>query len=382
MQIHCRTSRFTKTRNDPWVNMLRATAECTAAVLGGAGSIATLPFDCVIGPPNELARRVARNTQIVLREESHLAEVADPAGGSWLIEHLTDDLARAAWDELRAIEAAGGIVAALGSGKVVDAIAEIAKERKKGIATRKTPIVGVSEFPDLQAAVEREPVSEQEIKRSFRASLDLLDIEAHRASFLALARTVNDPERDVGALTRVCLEATTAGADMYSVATVLQHGQPDFHVEPIPQWRASFAWEQLRDRSARHTTPPLAWLANLGSIPSHKGRSTWAQNLLAAVGVDVLSNEGFDDMNALAAAWKGSSALLAVVCGSDKDYEGMLEPAVKALKQAGCPVLLVAGRPGEREQRLREAGVSEFVFVGADVLRIMTEVLDSVGVQR
>lgn len=383
MQIHCRTSRFTKTRHDPWVNMLRVTAECTAAVLGGARSISTLPFDCALGPPNELAQRVARNTQIVLREESHLAEVADPAGGSWLIERLTDDLAHAAWDEVRSIEAAGGIVAALGSGKVVDAIAEVAGERKKSIATRKTPIVGVSEFPDLhQGAVEREPISEQEIKRAFRASLDLLDIETHRASLVALARTVNDPERDRGALTRACLDATTAGADMYSVATVLQHGQPDFHVEPIPQWRAAFSWEQLRDRSNRHPTRPLAWLANLGSIPSHKARSTWAQNLLAAAGVDALSNEGFDDMDALAAAWKGSSALLAVVCGSDKDYATMLDPAVKALKEAGCPVLLVAGRPGERERPLRDAGVSEFLFVGADVLRIMGEVLDSVGVQR
>jgi methylmalonyl-CoA mutase len=383
MQIHCRTSRFTKTRHDPWVNMLRATAECTAAVLGGAGSIATLPFDCAIGTPNELAQRVARNTQIVLREESHLAEVADPAGGSWLIERLTDDLARAAWDEVRSIEAAGGIVAALGSGKVVDTIAEVAKERKKSIAARKTPIVGVSEFPDLhQDRVEREPVSEQEISRSFRASLGLLDIEAHRESLLALARTVNDADRGVGALTRACLEATTAGADMYSVATVLQHGQPSFHVDPIPQWRAALAWEHLRDRSDRHPTRPLAWLANLGSIPSHKARSTWAQNLLAAAGIEVLSTEGFDDMDALAAAWKESSALLAVVCGSDKDYEAMLEPAVKGLKRAGCPVVLVAGRPGEREQLLREAGVSDFAFVGADVLRIMTDVLDSVGVQR
>ena len=110
MQIHGRTSRFTKTQRDPWVNMLRATAECTAAVLGGAQSIATAPFDSAIGPADELAQRVARNTQVVLREESHLGKVADPAGGSWFIERLTSDLARAAWDEFRSIEAAGGIV--------------------------------------------------------------------------------------------------------------------------------------------------------------------------------------------------------------------------------------------------------------------------------
>ena len=123
-------------------------------------------------------------------------------------------------------------------------------------------------------------------------------------------------------------------------------------------------------------------MANLGSIPSHKARSTWAQNLLAAAGIDASSTDGFDDTVSLRAGWKESSAALAVVCGSDKDYETMLEPAVAALKDAGCMVILVAGRPTVDEAALREAGVSGFVFVGADVLHIMNEVLDSVGVQR
>ena len=95
-----------------------------------------------------------------------------------------------------------------------------------------------------------------------------------------------------------------------------------------------------------------------------------------------MTTEGFDDMGALAAAWKDSSASLAVICGSDEDYQEMLAPAVDALKQAGCPLLLMAGRPGERETLLRQRGVSDFVFVGADVLHVMSQVLDSIGVQR
>jgi methylmalonyl-CoA mutase len=363
--------------------MLRVTAECTAAILGGAQSVATLPFDCAIGPADELAQRVARNTQVVLREESHLGEVADPAAGSWFVEQLTDDLARAAWDELRSIEAGGGVVAALGSGKLVDAVGEVADARKKQLAKRETPVVGVSEFPNLhEEAVDRDPVSAEEIQLMLKASVDLLDLGAHRDRLLALVQTVNDPKREPGALTDACLAATMGGADMYSVATVLQHGQPDFHVEPIPQWRETEFWEQLRDRSDRHSTRPVAFFANLGSIPSHMPRSTWTQNLLAAVGIDAVTSDGFDDMDALTAAWKASSASLAVICGSDEDYETLLEPAVGALKTAGCPVLLVAGRPRERETALREAGVSDFVFVGADVLGVMSLVLDSIGVQR
>ena len=383
LPIHARTSRFTKTARDPWVNMLRVTAECTAAVLGGAQSVATLPFDCVVGPPDELARRVARNTQVVLREESHLDAVADPAGGSWYVEQLTEELARAAWTELQSVEARGGMVKALGSGMLLDAIGEVADSRRVSLSKRKTPIVGVSEFPNLgETTVERETVSQEDVKRMLRAALDGLDVGAHRDALLSLARKVNDPERVAGALTQESLAATTSGADMYSVAAVLQHGQPDFHVEPIAQWRAASTWERLRDRSDASPERPSAFLANLGAIPSHKARSTWAQNLLGAAGIEALGNEGFSDPAAIADAWQQSSSSLAVVCGSDEDYETMLEPAVAALKQAGCPVVLVAGRPGDRAAALREAGVSDFVFVGADVLGVMSRVLDSVGVKR
>jgi methylmalonyl-CoA mutase len=169
---------------------------------------------------------------------------------------------------------------------------------------------------------------------------------------------------------------------MYGVAAVLQHGQPSFHVEPIPQWRAAEAWEDLRRRSDTSSKRPSAFMANLGSIPAHKARSTWAQNLLAGAGIEAHGNPGFDDPATLAGAFKESRATMAVVCGSDADYESMLEPAVVALKRAGCSVLLVAGRPKVDEAALRDSGVSDFVFVGADVLSIMSDVLDSLGVQR
>jgi methylmalonyl-CoA mutase len=383
MQMHCRTSDFTKTQRDPWVNMLRVTAECTAAVLGGAQSIATTPFDSEIGPPDELARRVARNTQVVLREESHLGEVADPAGGSWFIEHLTNDLARSAWDEFRSIELAGGIVAALGTGKLVDAVGEVADAREKRLAQRKTPVVGVSEFPNLhELEVERDPVPAEEIQRLLKTSIDGLDLGAHADGLRALVRTASDATRERGALTDACIELTLGGADMYSVATALQHGQPDLHVEPVLQWRAAELWEQLRERSDRNTVRPLAFLANLGAAASYKPRSTWTRNLLAAAGIEAGVNDGFTDMEALAAAWERSSAALAVICGSDEDYATLLDPAVDALKKAGCPVVVVAGRPGDREAALRESGVSDFVFVGADVLTSMTRVLDAIEVQR
>ncbi len=387
MEIHARTSLFTKTKRDPWVNMLRATAECTAAVLGGAQSVATLPFDVAIGPPDELALRVARNTQVVLREESHLDAVADPAGGSWFVERLTFELGHAAWQEFQRIEAAGGIFRSMGSGRLVDSVREVVTKAREKIATRKTPIVGVSEFPNLREdAVVREQISAEEIKRLFKESLESLDLAAHRGKLIAIARTVQADDRTPGDLTDVCIGATLAGADLYSIATVLQHGQPDFHLEPVLQWRQAEAWERLRDRMDRHAVEtgarPTAFLANLGAIPAHKARSNWADNLLAAAGIEAITNDGFEDAKALGAAFGESSAAMAVICGSDSDYKRLLEPAVASLKAAGCSLLLVAGRPGDREPVLREAGVSDFLFVGADVLRIMRHVLEALGVKR
>lgn len=380
MHLHVRTSPFTKTARDPWVNMLRVTAECTAAVLGGAQTIATSPFDAVLGTPEGLARRVARNTQVVLREESHLDAVADPAGGSWFVESLTDELARSAWKQMQVVEEAGGIIAALGSGTLIDAIQEVAARRRDAVSRRKAPIVGVTEFPNAsEAPLERESVSDDEVRRLVRVGLDELDVGAHRDSLLSLAHEVNDVKRELGSLTAACVSAATGGTDIYSIAAVLQHGQPDYHVEPIVQWRAADAWESLRTRTELNADRPSAFLANLGAIAAHKARSTWAQNLLAAAGITASPNDGFEDPAALGPAWKESGASLTVICGSDADYEAMLEPAVSALKAAGCPIVLVAGRPGENASTLREAGVSDFVFVGADLLRVMTEVVDSLG---
>ena len=152
---HAVTSTVMMTERDPWVNMLRTTVACMAAGVGGADSVSVLPFDSALGLPDAFARRIARNTQSVLLEESHLARVIDPAGGSWYVEQLTDDLAHAAWAWFQEIERAGGIRQGLDSGLVRERIAETWAERSADLAHRREPITGVSEFPNL---AERLPV--------------------------------------------------------------------------------------------------------------------------------------------------------------------------------------------------------------------------------
>ena len=146
------------TKRDPWVNMLRTTVACFAAGVGGADVVTVQPFDAALGLPDAFSRRIARNTQSLLVEEGSLARVLDPAGGSWYVESLTDDLAQAAWAWFTEIERAGGLAAALDSGLVGDRIAAAWEERSTRLATRTDAITGVSEFPNLAEKLpEREP---------------------------------------------------------------------------------------------------------------------------------------------------------------------------------------------------------------------------------
>ena len=156
---HAVTSAAMLTRRDPWVNMLRTTIACFAAAVGGADAITVLPFDSAIGQSDDFARRIARNTQSILHDESSLARVVDAAGGSWYVESLTDDLAGAAWDVFTSIERAGGARAALRDGSIGALITTVRAARTVDIAHRRAPITGVSEFAFLgEEPVERAPV--------------------------------------------------------------------------------------------------------------------------------------------------------------------------------------------------------------------------------
>lgn len=158
MRQHAVTSPAMLTRRDPWVNMLRTTVACFAAGVGGADAVTVLPFDAAVGLSDAFARRIARNTQSILLDESRLAGVIDPAGGSWYAEKLTDDVAKVAWREFTEIERQGGIVAVLESGFLAGRLADTDAGRSARIATREHPITGVSEFPQLaEKPLEREP---------------------------------------------------------------------------------------------------------------------------------------------------------------------------------------------------------------------------------
>lgn len=317
---HAVTSTVMMTERDPWVNMLRTTVACLAAGVGGADSVTVLPFDSALGLPDAFARRIARNTQAILLEESHLARVVDLAGGSWYVERLTEELARAAWAWFQEIERAGGQRAALGSGLIADRIGDTWARRSVALARRKEPITGVSEFPNLQ---------EQALVR-----------EAAPAPLAGGLPRVRRAE---------AYEALRARSDRHRDAT-----------------------------GAR----PRLFLAALGPAAAHTARLTFAANLFQAGGIETVVGQGTDPAE-LAAAFTASGATVAALCSADALYEEHAEAVATALKQAGAGRVLLAGRPaGEQGEAYRQAGVDEFVFAGADAVAVLTSLLDQIGVAR
>jgi methylmalonyl-CoA mutase len=314
---HAVTSAAMLTRRDPWVNMLRTTIACFAAAVGGTDAITVLPFDSAIGVSDDFARRIARNTQSVLHDESSLARVIDPAGGSFYVEALTDELAERAWQIFTGIERAGGALGALRSGHIPSLLADTREQRRKAVATRKDPITGVSEF----AFIDEPPVSRPAPQRP--SSNGLL---------------------------------------------------------PVIHYAQDF--ERLRDRSDAHVertgARPAVFLAGLGTPALSSARAGFAANLFQAAGIRCVSATG--EVAELVEQFTASRTSVACLCSTDAVYAEQAALAARALRVAGARTVYLAGRPGERAESDRAAGIDAYLFAGIDAIEFLTATLDDLGV--
>jgi methylmalonyl-CoA mutase len=302
------------TRRDPSVNMLRATMAVVAAGLGGADSVAVVPHTAAIGLPDGFARRIARNTQLILLEESNLAKVADPAAGSGGLEALTHELCMTAWSLFQEIELAGGAAAALEQGLIQAKVAAVRAERERAIARRKDALSGTSEFPDLA-------------------------------------------------------EAPAAVLEIASES-------PSANGAALPCRRLAEPFEALRDAADRMLEKtgarPKTFLANLGRLADFTPRASYAKNFFEAGGIEAVTNDGFASREEMLAAFRACGTGLACLCSSDEVYTGEAVEAAKALHAAGAKHIYVAGRAGELETALKAAGVGTFIYVGCDVVATLT----------
>jgi methylmalonyl-CoA mutase len=375
MRIHARTSERVLTRRDPYVNLLRNTVGVFAAGLGGAESITSAPFDALLGRPDSFSRRIARNTLLILQEEAHLNCVIDPAGGSWFLDRLTDQIADKGWDVFQQIERQGGMAAALQSGWTAGQIESAFAPRAKNIARRKEGITGVSEFPDA---------------REERIARPAPNVPALGA---AASKRVSQRRRDVPALGAIAIgadkmaaavAAATEGASIGQLATALGFHRESTEIAPLELRSFAEPFEELRDASdawaETHGRRPRVFLANMGPGSHFTARSTYARNFFEAGGLEVVAGDGFQDSEAAASAFTKSGAHIAVICSSDKLYPEVVPQVAAKLKASGARCVVLAGNPGANEPAWRAAGVDRFIFIKCDVLATLREILREEGV--
>ena len=318
LTLHVETAARMMSKRDPHVNLLRTTTASFAAGIGGADSVTVLPFTHALGLPDGFARRMARNIQALLLEESRVGRVRDATAGSGHVEALTQDLARSAWQIFQAIEADGGMMTALVDGKVHAMIETVRIARDTDIARRKMPLIGVSEFPNLTEAPNK--------------TLPM------------------DVPKD-----------WTTG-EVAPAVTMLT-------CDRLQQHRLGEGFEALRDASdaflEQSGKRPTVFLATLGSPADFTVRATWMSNLLASGGIDVVTGSP-QDLSA-------SKATIACICSSDALYADEAEAAARTLARHGAQHILLAGKPGQMQDQLTAAGVQQFVHAGQNVLTLLSE---------
>ncbi|HXZ15209.1 MAG TPA: methylmalonyl-CoA mutase family protein, partial [Roseiarcus sp.] len=311
------------TKRHPYLNVLRGTIAAFAAGLGGADSVSVLPHPLAVGFPGNLARRLARSGQLVLLRESHLGFVDDPAAGAGGFEALTKALCDKSWAVFQEIEAKGGLPAALADGGFQRQVAENAAALRREVARIKSPITGVSAHPQL-----------------VEAATDI-------------APGALEPE----------FVAAAAGA--------------------LAPFRLAEAFEALRDRSdacvQRTGARPKAYLVAIGAEPVHRRRVAYMREWFEAGGIKPVYDGEATTPEEAVARLKASGAPLACLCSDDETYAARAEAFATAVKAAGVKGLVLAGRPGELEPRLKAAGVDDFVFLGSDALGVLENLYSRIG---
>lgn len=388
MVIHARTSSWNKTKFDPYVNILRATSEAFAAVMGGADSLHVGAFDEPLGPPSELGRRIARNTQIILREECHFDAVIDPVGGSWYVEKLTAEVAEKAWALFQQVEAEGGMLAALSKGIPQRQVAETAQQRRQAIAGRREVIVGVNQYAKGDELPARTNLPDYPaIHRQRAAKLQALRSSAsHAEDAKVMQKLLAILDTSGEAMFEALVEAAAAGATIGEFTHVVRRDAGERpRVEAVRVHRGAEIFEDLRASvlAWRAGRPgPQVFLATVGAVAEYMPRLDFTRGFFQVAGLEVGGGEPHPTAEAALQAAVASGAPVVVITSTDERYPEAV-PVVAAGLKAGRPGVhvVVAGLPKEHLEAFKAAGVVEFIHVRSDAHAVLSGIARKIGVE-
>ncbi|MER2556065.1 MAG: methylmalonyl-CoA mutase family protein [Candidatus Competibacter denitrificans] len=383
MRLHARTSAWNQTVYDPHVNLLRATTEAFSGAVGGCDSLHISPFDELLRVPDEFARRVARNTHTVLREESHVTKTVDPAGGSWYVENLTDAVARKTWGIFQEVEKQGGMAKALEAGWPQNQVADTASKRAANIAKRKDIFVGTNMYPNMkETRIEPAPVDAWAVQNERKEALKAVRAKASGNKQAALDTLAKGGANAVES----AISAAAAGATLGEIAQAARtNAKPGPTINSIRAERGAQAFERLRqvtESFAAHTgQPPQVFLATMGPLTQHKGRADFTTAFLGVGGFETIYPSGFDTPDAAAQAALASNAKAVVICSTDATYPDIVPTLAQTLKKANPDVtVLLAGYPAEHVEAFKAAGVDDFIHLAANCQSLLTTLQKKMGV--
>ena len=308
---HSETNAFNKTIYDPYVNMLRTQTEAMSAALGGADSITVLPFNAIYEDTTDFSERIARNQQILLKEEAHLDKVSDPGAGSYYIESLTASLAEHAWNLFLKVQDSGGFVKAFKEGFIQNEIKEVAAKRNANVALRRESLLGVNQFPNFSE------ISNGDFPQSVFQAADMTEKDAE--------------------------------------------------AETLKPYRAAQPFEALRYKTDRFTQTkkrPVAFMLTLGNLTMRKARAQFSCNFFAVAGFEVIDNNGFQSVEEGVDAAREKQADIIVLCSSDEEYSQYAPQAAALLDKE---ILVIAGNP-QCKSELETKGIKNFIHVKSNAL--------------
>jgi methylmalonyl-CoA mutase len=389
LALHVRTSQWNKTVYDPYNNMLRATVEAFAGVLGGCDSMQVGAFDEVIRRPDDFSQRIARNTQLILQKECHLNHVIDPAGGSWFVESLTADLAQGAWNLFQQVEKLGGMEAALRAELPQKSVAATAQEKIKAVNRRRDSVVGVNQYVNAKEKPLEQPAEDARAFHKRRVQ----QVASHRTSLeedqseIVLEKLAKVVEAKGSDLFEACLEAVTAGATLGEITRAVRiSDSPCAPVRPVWITRAAAALEQLRAATDQFVTDgherPKAFLCNMGALREHKARADFSHGFLSVAGYEIISCEGFKTPQDAVDAFAKSNAKIVVICSTDDNYPALVPPLVHGFRaKKPDAIIVLAGFPQDQVETHKKSGVDDFIHIRADALEVLSQFHRKLGIE-
>ena len=375
IHLHARPAKFFMTVYDPYVNLLRGTSQLFSAIAGGVESYESSTFDEPIRKGDEFSRRIARNMQIILREEFGLVQPIDPAGGSWAVESLTKQLKEKIWAEFQVVEGKGGIVAALKEGYPQDKIAEILAARLKAVMGRRDRIVGTNMYPNmLEERLDPRTEDFDENKKVRTAEIE---------SYLSKVGA-KDFNVDANNFETV-IDAAANGATIADLRGALGTGASD-EVKTITPHRLAEKFENLREATekfkAEKNDNVKIFLANMGPIPQHKARADFTTSFLQVGAFEVLGNNGFATVDDAAATAKESGADAVVICSTDATYPEIVPALAPKLHEVlpNATVYLAGTAPAELVETYKNAGIDDYINIRSNCYQTLTAMQKKKGI--